>query len=102
MRDQLRIDLGLLPEDSEGLIDLIRAIRGVQLAVFFEELPDGKIRVSMRSKDRELDVCRIAMEFGGGGHALAAGIRMKGPLEDAKPLVLGAIRRRIDEVRNGA
>jgi phosphoesterase RecJ-like protein len=96
MRDQLRIDLGLLPEDSEGLIDLIRAIRGVQLAVFFEELPDGKIRISMRSKDRRLNVCEIATEFGGGGHALAAGIRMAGPLEDAKSRVLGAIHRRIE------
>ena len=96
MRDQLRIDLDLLPEDSEGLIDLIRAIRGVQLAVFFEELPDGKIRISMRSKDRRLNVCEIATEFGGGGHALAAGIRMAGPLEDAKSRVLGAIHRRIE------
>ena len=94
--DQTRLDLALRPEDSEGLIDIIRAIRGVQLAVFFEELVDGKIRVSMRSKDRRLDVCQIAMEFGGGGHALAAGIRMKGPLEDAKPKVLAAIRRRIE------
>ena len=96
LRDQVRIDLGLLPEDSEGLIDTIRAIRGVQLAVFFEELVDGKIRVSMRSKDRRLNVCQIAMEFGGGGHALAAGIRMKAPLKEAKALVLAAIRRRIE------
>ncbi len=96
LRDQTRIDLALLPEDSEGLIDIIRAIRGVQLAVFFEELVDGKIRVSMRSKDRRLNVCQIAMEFGGGGHALAAGIRMAGPLEEAKPRVLAAIRRRIE------
>ncbi len=96
MRDQLRIDLALTPDDSEGLIDIIRAIRGVQVAVFFEELPDGKIRVSMRSKDRRFNVCDIATEFGGGGHALAAGIRMAGPLEAAKPLVLGAIRRRIE------
>ena len=96
MRDQLRIDLGLMPEDSEGLIDIIRAIRGIQVAVFFEELPDGKIRVSMRSKDRRFNVCEVATEFGGGGHALAAGIRMKGPLEAAKPLVLAAIQRRIE------
>ncbi len=95
MRDKTRADLSLTPDDSEGLIDIIRAIRGVQVAVFFEELPDGKIRVSMRSKDRRYDVCEIASEFGGGGHALAAGIRMKGPLEDAKPLVLDAIRKRI-------
>lgn len=96
MRDQTRVDLALTPDDSEGLIDIIRAIRGVQVAVFFEELPDGKIRVSMRSKDRRLNVSDIALEFGGGGHALAAGIRMKGPLENAKPLVLDAIRRRIE------
>jgi phosphoesterase RecJ-like protein len=98
MRDQTRVDLALRPEDSEGLIDIIRAIRGVQLAVFFEELPDGKVRVSMRSKDRRLDVCKIATQFGGGGHALAAGIRMKGPLEEAKALVLAAIRAHIDGV----
>jgi phosphoesterase RecJ-like protein len=72
-------------------IDLIRAIRGVQVAVFFEELPDGKIRVSMRSKDRSTNVCEIATLFGGGGHALAAGIRMAGPLEAAKEKVLAAI-----------
>ena len=96
MRDQTRTDLALTADDSEGLIDIIRAIRGVQVAVFFEELADGKIRVSMRSKDRRYNVCEIAMEFGGGGHALAAGIRMAGPLERAKPLVLEAIQRRIN------
>jgi phosphoesterase RecJ-like protein len=99
MRDQTRIDLELRPEDSEGLIDVIRAIRGVQVAVFFEELPDGKIRVSMRSKDRRYDVCQIATEFGGGGHALAAGIRMPGPIEEAKTRVLEAIRRRFDAAK---
>jgi phosphoesterase RecJ-like protein len=95
LRDETRRRLQLLPEDSEGLIDIIRAIRGVQVAAFFEELPDGKVRVSMRSKDRRLDVCKIASEFGGGGHSLAAGIRMPGPLEDAKPQVLAAIQEAI-------
>jgi len=41
----------VLPEDNEGLIDHLRAIRGVIVAVFFEELADGKVRVSMRSKN---------------------------------------------------
>lgn len=88
--------LELTPDDSEGLIDLIRAIRGVQVAVFFEELPnDGRIRVSMRSKSADVNVCEIAQEFGGGGHVLAAGIRMAGPLEAAKALVLAAISARL-------
>ncbi|MBM3863957.1 MAG: bifunctional oligoribonuclease/PAP phosphatase NrnA [Verrucomicrobia bacterium] len=98
LRERTRVELALRPEDSEGLIDTIRAIRGVQVALFFEELPgdEGKIRVSMRSKDRRIDVCRIALEFGGGGHALAAGIRMPGPLEAAKARVLDAVRRAVD------
>jgi phosphoesterase RecJ-like protein len=96
MFDKVRADLDLRPEDSEGLIDTIRGIRGVLVAIFFEELPDGKIRVSMRSKDRRFDVCQVALEFGGGGHALAAGIRMKGPMDDAKSKVLASIRQRLD------
>jgi len=99
MRDKLRTDLALKPEDSEGLIDYIRAIRGVMVAVFFEELPDGKIRISMRSKDRRIDVCKIGMEFGGGGHALAAGIRMPGPLEEAKAKVLAVIQQVVTAAR---
>ncbi|MCF7733497.1 MAG: DHH family phosphoesterase, partial [Akkermansiaceae bacterium] len=45
METATRHGLELRPEDSEGLIDILRAIRGVQVAVFFEELPDGKSRV---------------------------------------------------------
>lgn len=91
MLDAWREQWSLQPDDSEGLIDMIRAIRGVQVAVFFEELPGGKIRVSMRSKDRQVNVCDIATQFGGGGHALAAGIRMAGPMAVAKQQVLDAI-----------
>lgn len=83
--------LGVKPEDSEGLIDIIRAIEGVVVAVFFEELPDGKIRISMRSKDLRANVSEICQQFGGGGHALAAGIRMRGPLAEAREQVLAAV-----------
>lgn len=87
----VRLKLNLQPDDSEGLIDLIRAVKGVKVAVFFEELEVGEIRVSMRSKDNSMNVCDVALKFGGGGHALAAGIRMSGPLEDAKAKVLAAL-----------
>ena len=110
-RDIEKIDLkealGTITEDERRLRQAaldwseqnpMLGIRGVRLAVFFEELPDGKVRVSMRSKDKRLDVCQIATRFGGGGHALAAGIRMKGPWDQAKALVLSAIREKVDEV----
>ncbi len=84
--------LGVLPEDNEGLIDTIRAVQGVIVAAFFEELEDGRVRVSLRSKDAKLtDVCKVAQTFGGGGHTLAAGIRMTGPVDAAKQKVLTAI-----------
>jgi phosphoesterase RecJ-like protein len=85
-------DLGVLPEDNEGLIDHLRAIQGVIVAVFFEELADGKVRVSMRSKDEAVDVCAICQKFGGGGHTLAAGARVKGTLEEVEKKVLEEIR----------
>src|SRR5437879_5321741 len=84
--------LGVLPEDNEGLIDHLRAIRGVIVAVFFEELADGKVRVSMRSKDEAVDVCAICQKFGGGGHILAAGARVRGSLAEVEEKVLEEIR----------
>src|SRR5256885_17005518 len=68
---QTAAKLGAQPEDNEGLIDHIRAIKGVVVAVFFEELPEGKVRVSMRSKSETADVCAICEEFGGGGAKIA-------------------------------
>ena len=84
-------EIGALPEDNEGLIDHIRAIQGVIVAVFFEELEDGKVRVSMRSKSENADVCAIAQKFGGGGHKLAAGARVRGTLAEVQQRVLKEI-----------
>ena len=80
--------LGVLPEDNEGLIDHLRAIQGVIVAIFFEELADGKVRVSMRSKTEKVNVCAICEKFGGGGHVLAAGARVKGTLAEVEKKIL--------------
>jgi bifunctional oligoribonuclease and PAP phosphatase NrnA len=85
-------ELAILPEDNEGLIDHLRAVRGVIVAVFFEQLTDGKVRVSMRSKDEAVDVCAICQKFGGGGHTLAAGARVRGSLDEVEQRVLEEIR----------
>jgi len=90
-------NLHVLPEDNEGLIDHLRAIRGVIVAVFFEELADGKVRVSMRSKDEAVDVCAICQKFGGGGHTLAAGARVRGSLADVEKKVLEQIREALKD-----
>ena len=84
--------LGVLPEHNEGLIDHLRAIHGVTVAVFFEELADGKVRVSMRSKSEKVNVCAICEKFGGGGHVLAAGARIPGTLAEVEKKVLEEVR----------
>lgn len=84
-------EIGILPEDNEGLIDHLRGVEGVKVAVFFEELSDNKVRVSMRSKSPRYDVCKICTIFGGGGHAQASGARMTGPLKEVEEKVLQAI-----------
>lgn len=91
--------LGVLAEDNEGIIDHLRSVEGVVAAVFFEELPDGKVRVSSRSKDPRVDVCRICRQFGGGGHPLAAGARMPGPMADAEAKFLEAVCHEIHNRR---
>ena len=88
--------LGVKPEDNEGLIDHLRAIHGVVVAVFFEELLDGKVRVSMRSKSEAADVSAICQRFGGGGHKLAAGARLRGALMEVEEKILKAICDVID------
>lgn len=96
LTNEVKTELSLIDDDTEGMIDHIRAIQGVIAAVFFEEIDGGKIRVSIRSKDVEKvpanEVCGV---FGGGGHRLAAGIRMAGPLESARQQVLTEIERRL-------
>jgi len=90
-------ELGVLPEDNEGIIDHLRAVEGVVAAVFFEELPEGRVRVSARSKDPRVDVCQICGQFGGGGHPLAAGARIKGSMAEVEEQFLEAV---CHEIRN--
>jgi phosphoesterase RecJ-like protein len=50
-------------------------------------LPDGRYRVSLRSKGK-LDVARVAESFGGGGHECASGCSLDGPLVEAVRAVI--------------
>ena len=98
LTNETKDELSLIDDDTEGMIDIIRAIQGVIIAVFFEELPEDKIRVSMRSKDKRINCSEVCGIFGGGGHALAAGIRMPGPLSIAREKVLTQIQSELSNI----
>jgi phosphoesterase RecJ-like protein len=80
-----------LEEDCEGLVNYALGIAGVEVAVFFRELADGRFRVSLRSKGA-VDVAVVAERFGGGGHACASGFAVEGPLESAVRRTLSRLR----------
>lgn len=71
---------GALPEDTTGIVGMLRQIRGVQVALMFEVTADG-IRASIRSRDGARSNV-IAETFGGGGHQGAAGFTLAGTLTD--------------------
>ncbi len=84
--------LGLTPECCEGLINYPRSIEGVEVALFFKEQEDGKVKVGLRSKNY-INVNEIASQFGGGGHQRSAGCIVEGPLREAIDKVVSFIKK---------
>lgn len=65
---------GAEPQESEGLVERLQQIESVQISALFETLPDDTLKVSLRSK--WIPIHKFAESFGGGGHPLAAGIKL--------------------------
>lgn len=83
---------GLQKDEIQGLVDIPRKIEGTEIAVAIKHI-DGKITVSMRSNS-DIDVAEIALEFGGGGHAKAAGCSIAAEsIEEAESLIVAACRK---------
>ena len=82
---------GGLDEDCEGIVNYALSIDGVEVALFFRELSDGRYRVSLRSKG-QVNVAAIAELFGGGGHICASGCAVPGPLATSLETILAQIR----------
>jgi phosphoesterase RecJ-like protein len=82
---------GAMASDSEGFVDIARSVKGCEGVALLMERPDGRIKVSLRSRGR-VNVNRVAVSFGGGGHIFASGATLPGPLEDAAARVLEAFR----------
>lgn len=71
---------GAKPEDTEGFIDFVMGIEGVEVGVCILELDGNKYKASFRSKSA--DVNSVAATFGGGGHVLASGCQLTGDYEE--------------------
>jgi phosphoesterase RecJ-like protein len=87
---------GATAADTEGLIDYPRSIAGVQAVGLVRQIADGEQKVSLRSRG-ELDVQRLALRHGGGGHRNAAGFRVSGDPEKVRSEVAEALAQALGE-----
>ena len=89
-RDDLK-SVGLTMNDTDGIVEQLRLTRGVEIAVFIREDGDNYYKLSLRSKNGEVDVSKIAVAYSGGGHARAAGFNATGNIEEIIKNVLSLI-----------
>lgn len=88
-------ETGAEPFETEGIIQNIRSLSGVEYAAFVKEKEPGVIRVSLRAKRRG-NVAAIAQELGGGGHIKAAGCTLNMTAEEAVNLIKAKINEAIE------
>lgn len=84
---------GASKEMSEGLVNYLLMINGVEVAILYREVSPDRYKLSFRSRGN-LNMAKLAETIGGGGHPQAAGATMEGKLEDIKNIV----RKRVDEL----
>jgi phosphoesterase RecJ-like protein len=86
-------EAGAREEETEGIVNFIRSIHGVQVAMLLRESPHrNKIRVSLRSRGA-INVAQIAQQFGGGGHENAAGCTLEMSLSEAEQALLQEVQK---------
>ena len=74
------VEGNLLDEEVEGLSNFLNHLGGAKIMLLLREKEDGTIKASLRTTASDVDVSKIALAFGGGGHAKAAGFTIKGKL----------------------
>lgn len=92
MTERMLTETGATGDETDGVVQELRSISGVEIAAFLKEQGEGKVKVSLRSK-RYADVAAIASTFGGGGHIRAAGCTLECSMEEA----MGHIKESIKE-----
>lgn len=75
--------------ETDTFISYPRYVEGVEIALLFKQVEENLTRVSFRSK--EIDVAKVALSFGGGGHKKASGCSIYAPLKEAEKVILEAV-----------
>jgi phosphoesterase RecJ-like protein len=82
--------------EGDGLVSFLASAQDMDAAIVFREKDDGSIEVSMRAGP-DLDLSRVALKLGGGGHPRAAGCTLAGPMSTARERVLSEVEKALNE-----
>jgi len=77
--------------DDADLVNILSTIEEADVAVIFVEQRNTRVKISWRSQPG-VDVSKIAVQFGGGGHPAASGVEISGEMEKVQAQVLEATR----------
>ncbi len=88
-----RIASGYNGNDDADLVNIISSIEDADIAIIFVEQDENNTKISWRGLKPLMDVARIAIQFGGGGHKAAAGAEISGSLDEVRERVLEATRK---------
>ncbi len=83
-------ELGVDEKIIDGIVELPRAVEGADVGVYIRERAKGEFKVSLRSNS-DVDVAKVAVAFGGGGHKKASGCSLSKPLEEVKKELVAEI-----------
>lgn len=84
--------IGPFDVETDGVLEQISFIKAVKVVILFRELPNDKIKISMRSKP-DIDISLIAKLFGGGGHRQAAGCVVRGGIHEIEEKILNEVSK---------
>lgn len=77
-------------DDTEDVVNQGLLPESAQVSLFLREREEGGVKVSLRGKGH-VDLCRLAVSFGGGGHKNAAGVTLDGTLDQVESTILKAL-----------
>lgn len=92
-----RAKAGYFENDDADLVNTLSAIADVLVTVLFVQQSEDRVKISWRSV-AGIDVSVLAFQFGGGGHAAAAGADVEGSLTDVRERILRTTRAYLTEM----
>lgn len=87
-------EAGAVMAESEGIIDTLNSIAGLEVAILFKEVQGELTKISVRSRGG-VDAAALCATFGGGGHVRAAGAEIEKSMDEAVKFVLAAAKEAI-------